>query len=208
MSRQPLKKQAGQTQEEMTQQLIEARESSRLYKQSKQYPEIAQEVKNQQLTSAIEQQQRLLSKAAKRGRINLDDLDAVQTAVDEYLNSCKAANIAPSMLGFAPSAGHTRQNIYHYIATHSTESARFLDSLRSAWASIIQQMGLTRTFSEPVSIFLLKNAGQGMADKIDVSAMPIMPEEKQELSAEQIAERYLTDWHETDKDKETGVDAL
>ena len=73
------------------------------------------------------------------------------------------------MLGFAPCCGYSRKRIYEYIKQYpESETAVYLDRLRSAWAAILAQLGLTRQCSESVSIFLLKNCGQDLTDKQDI----------------------------------------
>ena len=201
MGRSPIKRQAGQTQEELTAQMMEAKKNispkAHLYKP--QYNEVAEKLKTQQLAAAIDQQKQLLAIAAERGRVDLDDLDTIKAAVDVYLESCKAAGIAPSMMGLAPSLGYTRASIYRYIQKSNTDSARFLDSLRSSWAAIIQQMGLSRTYSEAVSIFVLKNAGQDMLDRHELTAVPAGQQDDNEISKEEL-ERFFLDDEQNSKD--------
>ena len=167
MSREQLKRQAGQSVEEMAEQLKEINAGNRLYKPT--YGEVSQELKQAAIATAIDQARGALKTAKKKGRVDLKDVEALHKAADDYMCACKLSGTIPTMLGFAPSIGHSRQNVYDFILRNSTtESARFLDSLRSAWAAIFQQLAMTRVCSEPVAIFALKNAGQGMADKTDI----------------------------------------
>jgi len=162
-----LKRQAGQTVEEMAEQLAEGKQGSRLYKPS--YNEIGAELKQQAIVTAIDQVRANLKVAKKKGRVNLDNADELRAAADSYMSACKLSGTIPSMLDFCPSLGHSRQSVYSYIATHgNTESARFLDSLRSAWAGVFQQLAMLRVCSEATAIFVLKNCGQGMSDRTDV----------------------------------------
>lgn len=70
----------------------------------------------------------------------------------------------------------------------------YLDGLRSSWAAIIAQMGLARQCSESVSIFLLKNSGQGMADRAEID---IAPKKENPLGErkdpEELRRKYLED---------------
>ena len=167
MSREQLRREAGQSIESMAEQMKENNAGNRLYKPT--YGEVSQELKQAAIATAIDQARGALKTAKKKGRVDLKDVDALHKAADDYMCACKLSGTIPTMLGFAPSIGHSRQNVYEFILRNSrTESARFLDSLRSAWAAIFQQLAMTRVCSEPVAIFALKNAGQGMADKTDV----------------------------------------
>lgn len=169
MSRAHLRREAGQDVTEMAEQLKENNAGNRLYKSKPGYNEISAELKQQAIANAIDQVRTNLKIAKRNGRVNLDDVEELRASADRYMQGCKLSGAIPSMLDFCPSLGHSRQNVYHYISTHGNRaSAQFLDSLRSAWAGIYQQLGMTRVCSEAVSIFVMKNAGQGMADKTDV----------------------------------------
>lgn len=186
MAQSPVRRKAGQSAEEMAAQMVEAKQNSRLYGSRQQYNELSAQLKHEALISAIDQQQQLLAKARERGKVDLNNLDELQAAVNEYLESCKQAGVIPSMMGLAPSLGYSRQNIYLYISKHATESARFLDTLRTSWAAIVQQLGLSRVASEPVAIFVLKNSGQGMVDKLDITAQTGAPDLEKGMSREEL----------------------
>lgn len=182
--RAPLKREANQGIEAMTEQLKRHKEGRS--SKSRLYPEISNELKQRALDTAIAQQQELLARAHDRGRVDLNDLDEVKAATHEYLESCKQAGVIPSFLGLAPALGHSRQMVYRYINTHTTESAEFLDTLRSSFAAVVLQMGMSRVCSEATSIFILKNCGQGMADKVDISAQALPPDERKEMTEDEI----------------------
>lgn len=177
--------------DEMTQQLIESRQGNRLYKPS--YSESSAAVKAEALTSAIDQQMQLLADSQKRGKINLDNLEEVKTTAEKYMKSCKNAKVYPSLMGFAVAAGYGRSTVYRYISDHpDSKTSKYLDQLRSSWAAILSNAGLNRQCSEAVSIFLLKNSGQDLNDRQDISitarpADPLGPAEEQKS----LEERYL-----------------
>lgn len=173
MSTSPIKKTAGQTVEEMTEQLAGSKEGNRLYtpKQGT-YKEISDQLKSEALDNIIDQQLDLLATAKKRGKVNLNDLNEVEATATAYMTSCKRAGVYPTMLGFAAACGYSRKAIYEYIARHNGKTVDYLDGLRSSWAAIIAHMGLSRQCSESVSIFLLKNSGQGMADRAEIDIAP------------------------------------
>lgn len=174
----PIRKEAGQTVEEMTAQLTDAKAGNRLYTPRRgNYKEISDQLKGEALTAAIDHQLQLLNPEKTQGKIDLDNVEEIRETAIRYMESCKLAGVYPTMLGFAPACGFTRKHIYHYIRTHNNASADYLDRLRSSWAAIIAQMGLERQCSESVAIFLLKNTGQDLADKqqIDLTATPGSP---------------------------------
>ena len=195
MSTSPIKKAAGQTVEEMTKQLVGSREGNRLYtpKQGT-YKEISDQLKSEALDNIIDQQLDLLATAKKRGKVNLNDLNEVEATATAYMTSCKRAGVYPTMLGFAAACGYSRKAVYEYIARHNGKTVDYLDGLRSSWAAIIAHMGLSRQCSESVSIFLLKNSGQGMADKAEID---IVPKKENPLGErkdpEELRRKYLED---------------
>lgn len=195
MPNKPIKKAAGQTVEEMTAQLAGSREGNRLYtpKQGTD-KEISDQLKSEALDSIIDQQLELLATAKRRGRVNLNNVDEVEATATAYMMSCKQAGVYPTMLGFAAACGYSRKAIYDYISRHSGKSVEYLDGLRSSWAAIIAHMGLSRQCSESVSIFLLKNSGQGMADRAEID---IAPKKENPLGErkdpEELRRKYLED---------------
>lgn len=191
MARYPMKRQAGQTVDEMAAQMVESSAGNRL---NKMYPEASAEVKRQALSDVVNQQRELMKLSKDRGRrIDLNDLDEVEKCVDDYLQSCVKANCFPTMMGFAAASGYSRKSIYQYIQNHKTESARYLDNLRSSWAAILAQMGLARHASEAVSIFLLKNSGQDLTDRCELTAIPATREEENEMTREELEHWFLAD---------------
>lgn len=195
MAKSPIERKAGQTVEEMTVQLVGSTEGNRLYSTKKgTYKEISDQLKGEALEAAINQQLALLATAKQRGRVDLNNIDEVEATANAYMNSCKNAGVYPTMLGFAAACGVSRKTIYEYIRRNAGKSAMYLDNLRSSWAAIIAQMGLARQCSESVSIFLLKNSGQGLADKteVDISAHQESPL-GEKTSTEELKRKYLED---------------
>lgn len=195
MPNKPIKKAAGQTVEEMTAQLAGSREGNRLYtpKQGT-YKEISDALKAEALDSIIDQQLELLATAKRRGRVNLNNVDEVEATATVYMTSCKQAGVYPTMLGFAAACGYSRKSIYEFISKNRGKTVDYLDGLRSSWAAIIAQMGLARQCSESVSIFLLKNSGQGMADKAEIDIAPKVENPLGErIDPEELRRKYLED---------------
>ena len=203
MPNNPIKKAAGQSVEEMTAQLAGSAEGNRLYTpKAGNYKEVSDQLKAEALGAAIDQQLALLAAAKRRGRVDLDNVDEVEATATAYMTSCKRAGVYPTMLGFSAACGYSRKAIYEYISRHSGKSADYLDGLRSSWAAIIAQMGLARQCSESVSIFLLKNCGQGMADRAEIDIAPKTENPLGEIKdPEELRRKYLEDVYGADADK-------
>lgn len=189
MAKSPLEKRAGQTVEEMTAQMQEAKQGNRLYNQ------VSAELKNQQFAAALDQQIELLAGVRKDGKIDLDNLAAVEATATRYIESCRRACVVPTILGLSAALGYSRKTVWQYITQHpESRTAQYLDALRSAFAAVLAQLGLSRNCSEAVSIFLLKNSGQGLTDKteLDISAHQESPL-GEKISTEELKRKYLED---------------
>ena len=193
MAKLPLEKRAGQTVEEMTAQMQEAKQNNRMYKA--QYNEVAAELKAQQFADALNQQMELLAGVKKNGKIDLNDIAAVEATATRYLESCKRAGVVPTILGLSAALGYSRKTVWQYITQHpESRTAQYLDALRSAFAAVLAQLGLSRNTSEAVSIFLLKNSGQGLVDRaeIDLAAHQESPL-GEKADPEALRRKYLED---------------
>ena len=189
MAKYPIERKAGQTVEEMTAQMQEAKQGNRLYNQ------VSAELKNQQFAAALDQQIELLAGVRKDGKIDLDNLAAVEATATRYIESCKRAGVVPTILGLSAALGYSRKTVWQYITQHpESRTAQYLDALRSAFAAVLAQLGLSRNCSEAVSIFLLKNSGQGLTDKteVDISAHQESPL-GEKISTEELKRKYLED---------------
>lgn len=182
MEKRPIKREAGQSAEEMAVQMMGQQAGNHLYESSTNrrgnYKEISDQLKTEALANAVDHQMRLMQQARERGRVDLDSLDEVTATAETYMKSCKMAGVFPTMLGFAAACGMSRMTLYRYIDAHpNSEVTQYLDALRSSWAAILAQMGLSRQASESVSIFLLKNTAQGLTDRteVDISAKSTAP---------------------------------
>lgn len=193
MAKSPIERKAGQTVEEMACQMEASKAGNRMYKA--QYNEVAAELKAQQFDAIIGQQLELLAGVRKDGKIDLDNLAAVEATATRYIESCKRAGVVPTILGLSAALGYSRKTVWQYITQHpESRSAQYLDALRSAFAAVLAQLGLTRNTSEAVSIFLLKNSGQGLTDKteLDISAHQESPL-GEKTSTEELRRKYLED---------------
>ena len=193
MAKSPIERKAGQTVEEMACQMEASKAGNRIYKA--QYNEVAAELKAQQFDAIIGQQLELLAGVRKDGKIDLDNLAAVEATATRYIESCKRAGVVPTILGLSAALGYSRKTVWQYITQHpESRTAQYLDALRSAFAAVLAQLGLSRNCSEAVSIFLLKNSGQGLTDKteVDISAHQESPL-GEKISTEELKRKYLED---------------
>lgn len=193
MAKLPLEKRAGQSIEEMTAQMQEAKQNNKMYKA--QYNEVAAELKAQQFDAIIGQQLELLAGVRKDGRVDLNNLEAVQATAERYLRSCQLSGIAPTMMALSAALGYCRKSLWQYISNNpETPSGRYLSILQTTFAAILAQLGLTRNTSEAVSIFLLKNSGQGLVDRaeVDISAKAESPL-GEKADPEALRRKYLED---------------
>ena len=163
MAKSPIERKAGQSIEEMACQMEASKAGNRMYNQ------VSAELKAQQFDAIIGQQLELLAGVRKDGRVDLNNLEAVQATAERYLRSCQLSGIAPTMMALSAALGYCRKSLWQYINNNpETPSGRYLSILQTTFAAILAQLGLTRNTSEAVSIFLLKNSGQGLTDKTEI----------------------------------------
>ena len=193
MAKSPIERKAGQSVEEMACQMEAAKQGNRMYKA--QYNEVSAALKAEQFSAALDQQIELLSGVRKNGKIDLDNIAAVEATATRYIESCKRASVVPTILGLSAALGYSRKTIWQYITQNPhSKSAQYLDALRSAFAAVLAQLGLSRNTSEAVSIFLLKNSGQGLVDRaeVDISAKAESPLGER-ADPEELRRKYLED---------------
>lgn len=189
MAKSPIEKRAGQSIGEMTEQMEATKQGNRLYNQ------VSAELKAQQFDAIIGQQLELLAGVRKDGRVDLNNLAAVQATAERYLRSCQLAGIAPTMMALSAALGYCRKSLWEYINKNpETPSGRYLSILQTTFAAILAQLGLSRNCSEAVSIFLLKNSGQGLVDRaeVDISAKAESPL-GEKADPEALRRKYLED---------------
>ncbi len=181
---------------EMALEMKDEKEGNKLYDQSKkqknqQYPEAAAEIRTEAIQTSISNQLDILQKSYVRGRVDLNDTDAVHAQAMEYMRACQLAGVFPTMLGFSSALGVSRQYLYAYIQRNrEAPTSEYLDRLRSSWAGIIAQASLIKAADNATSIFLLKNSGQGLTDKVEVEAVKKEQPLGEMLTLEEIASRY------------------
>lgn len=151
----------------MAQQLRENSGGNRLNR-APTYGEVSQAMKTEALDKIISQQQKTLSRVSTNGRTDLTDLAAVQATANRYLEACKRATVVPTVSGLSAALGYSRQWVCEQ-ARRPGAIGQYLSALFSAFSAVLEQMGLMRMTSEPVSIFLLKNGSVGLSDRYDIA---------------------------------------
>ena len=157
---------------------------------SRLYPEVAREVKDEQIAAAVEQQRQILAASYRRGRVDLHDAPAVRAQIDAYLTACQETSTIPTLLALSAALGLSRTRVYAFCQQYpDSESAQLIDQFRTSAAAVLAQGALTRTLDNSTSIFLLKNCGQGLQDShlIETEARPQV---EQAQSPESIAAKY------------------
>lgn len=173
----------------MAQQLKESSAGNRLNR-SPTYGEVSQAMKAEALDKIVSQQQKMLTRISANGRTDLTDLAAVQATANRYLEACKKATVVPTISGLAAALGFSRQWICEQ-ARKPGAVGQYLSALFSAFSAVLEQMGLLRMASEPVSIFLLKNGNVGLSDRYDVMhEQPTDNTDDEEMSEERIRRIY------------------
>lgn len=189
----PIRREAGQSVDDMAQQMRRSSAGNKLNRLPT-YGEVSAELKAETLANVITQTQSNLAKLGQEdrvNRVNLNDLNAVREASDNYLQACKMAAVVPSISGLSAALGYSRQWVCK-IAEKQTEVGNYMSALFAAISSCLEQMSLMRQTDPATSIFLMKNGSVGMTDRLDVTAQAVTdPTEQHEMSVEEIAARYL-----------------
>jgi len=189
MPKQPISRKP-QSVEDMTTELVAAR-TGKMYRATT-YKAVSDDLKREALVENLDQQIELLrQRVYERGKVNLDNVDEVREIAFDFMQACRSSQTFPTMLAFSAALGISRTRLYSYIDTHDNETTRLLDMLRSSWASIIAQQSLSRQTDNATAIFLLKNSGQGLTDRVEISATTTQtPLDTANIDAEQIAQKY------------------
>lgn len=126
-----------------------------------------------------------------REYVSLSDFPKVKETATAYIEACENAGFLPNFEGLAGALGISRQYIYLYLSTHpESETGKYLESIRTQWASLRMQLSENKILDPATSIFILKNSGLGFADRIDIApAEPISP--LHDLDAQAASKRIL-----------------
>ena len=166
-----VKRDARQSVEELSEQLSAAREGNRLYNADGDANN-RREVISAEVAQAIDMLSLSFPSFAagddvtvRAGRVNLDNLEEVAGVARRYLRACERSGSVPLFSALCCALGYSRKHVYGIMRSRSNKVTDFLSVMQTLFASVLQQVGLSRRCSEAVSIFLLKNSGQGYSDK-------------------------------------------
>ncbi len=100
--------------------------------------------------------------------IDLHDVEAVKSRIDEYFTMCDDLQLRPSNLGFYAALGLSRQDIDNIITGKSKNKVNptcldMIQKARVAISSYREQLAMAGKVSPPIAIFWAKNF-DGMQD--------------------------------------------
>lgn len=188
----PVERRAGQTIKEMSDQLIEAYKDSKLLSPVAN-KEISEQMRQARIMASIEQKRQMLMQMKERGKVDLGNYEEVELTLNNYLSACEEAGVIPNFLGFCAAMGYTRRNLSYAIEGHIKHADRrameLVEAARVSFAAVLAEAALNRAVSEPTAIFLLKNAGQGLTDRQEISFQAADPF-SEDKSSEEIKDQY------------------
>lgn len=188
----PVERRAGQTIKEMSDQLIEAYKDSKLLSPVAN-KEISEQMRQARIMASIEQKRQMLMQMKERGKVDLGNYEEVELTLNNYLSACEEAGVIPNFLGFCAAMGYTRRNLSYAIEGHIKHADRrameLVEAARVSFAAVLAEAALNRAVSEPTAIFLLKNTGQGLTDRQEISFQAADPF-SEDKSSEEIKDQY------------------
>jgi len=138
---------------------------------SKLYPEISKELKTEAISSDVSRKTAALME--NMDKVDLNDLRAVKKRTEVYLQGCADSGTFPTVMGLASLGfGVSRQWLNEYLRVHpDTPTADFIERTKDLFADILSNAALSRTATETMSIFILKNCA-GFVDKMEITPRP------------------------------------
>lgn len=135
----------------------------------------------------------MLNDAVQRGKVNLRNVEEVRSVAFVYLDNCRKVGCLPTFEGLAFSLGYSRQHLYFIISDgRLTETAAFLDEMRTLFADLVQVASANRLTDNATSIFVLKSmTGMGFSDRGDVPNKPeIKDNGYEEMTPDDYRKKY------------------
>lgn len=161
------------------------------------------EIRTQAIKNAISAQ---LSRAVKAPvRTDLNDLSAVKEVAERYIEKCSECGVLPSYEGLACCLGISRNYAYEYPRKHpESATTAYLDNLRLGMASLRMALAENKVIDCASAIFILKNSGFGMADRVEIPVQEHtspFSECDSEEARQRLIEKYIADIPEPDEDE-------
>jgi len=101
-----------------------------------------------------------------RGEIDMDNTEAVQARVCEYLDACAEAAVFPTMIGMCTHGlAVSRQAVYQWMSRHpGHRTTQFLNVIQDSFADLLASAALSGDAVSIPALFALKNL-HGWADR-------------------------------------------
>lgn len=157
------------------------------------------------LSADLERKTAALIAAAKKDRVNFDDLEDVQARTVRYLNACRDSGTFPSVNGLCCFGfGVDRNSFYYRLKTHpESPVSQYLETVRDLIADVLVNAALNRNADSIMSIFVFKNH-HAFRDSVQVE--PVTPvKSEDDYSAEDMRKRYMLDIEDTEIKEEFDV---
>ena len=163
-------------------------------------PSETAQIKFDTVNAIVNAQSKLLQRASNK--TDLNDLPAVKQVAMDCMKQCADLGVLPNFELLAAALGYCRRGLYSYIERHGdTETAAFIDQLRTAWAAMRQMAADRGAVSETMSIFVLLNSSLGFTNKHDVEITQVQnPLGWNEQTDEELACKYLYSAVKTEMD--------
>ncbi len=185
----PIKRQAGQTVEQMAEQMASAPDRQHWKGQSQ----------SKQAISAIVSHGLDLMRGTPR-HVDMNDFEAVRTGTENYLAACAQASRMPSFAGLAAALGFSRRQLYRY-AERDDQVGSYLQKFQTVSADALEQAGLFGAANYVMTIFLLKNSSQLYSDRNEVEIIPSRINPLDDLDPD-VAREYLSSLPELDEEND------
>lgn len=99
-------------------------------------------------------------------KTDLNDYEAVRTVASEYMTACSNVGCLPNFEGLAAATGRSRRSLYQYLEKYAeSPTAKYIDRLRTAWASLRIQAADKGLADVTASIFVLLNSNLGFSNE-------------------------------------------
>lgn len=178
-------KRQAQTEAEMIQDITEKRQK----KKNNLYKVQADKHRGEVLADIVRQGAQELVETVERGKIPLDDADAVKRQTMAYLAACEKAGSLPSIQGLARSLGYSRQALYDVMESRNRpETADFLELCRDMFSDMLSQAALSNNVNFTYAIFIQKAIHQ-LRESVEIIARPAAPL-GESVNASTLAEKY------------------
>ena len=153
-------------------------------------PAMTAQVRAQNIREIVLAKRAMLQKSPDR--INLQDINEVKDASDAYLQHCIEHSVLPSFQGLSAFFGVSRMGLYKHLDRYrESETGRYLEKLRSLYTDCRFTAADRGSCPESLTIFLLKNGGEGYSDKSEIALVPEKPDPFNDLDAEVARARLL-----------------